>query len=429
MTEALHPGMSADQVAATRELQAAAGDGTPRGPDFETAPRIENEHSAPEADLTNAPPRARALDNETSNIDGPSLNARSPGDQKRLDMQARFRSHRETQAAEDLELAAEAEALRRQQYNPNIALDAADARPGGKYKLVVRGEELEVDHDQLIALAQKSAAGDSYFAESRRVLEDSKREAALLLENARRGANGHQPPPQIMQSPSSNPTDYQALYDELLYDDPDLGRQKLEEAVRAQAAAQMQADREKAEIERSKTVLAAFTRDHSALAADDAAMAVLQRNVFKQFAEDLARVGFDMSAIQNEQDLATIHMRARSMGADVRPLERVFERARTDFEAWRGGTPAARPRQSELSPEDVRPRRAEPRIEVNVDRSARRASIPTQPPRSSHPLRAPLPEVPTDISQIEKRSAAAQSMIESRRAARNGMRVNTMVRR
>jgi hypothetical protein len=292
-----------------------------------------------------------------------------------------------------------------------------DLQPSGKVRLIVRGEEIEVDADQLVALAQIGSAGESYLNEAKRVLSDAKQEAAALLAQVQ----GHPQPPLPQAMPAAQtPEDFQALYDE-----PDLGRQKLAEAVKSQAQAQVQAEREAAELARSKTVLAAFTRDNPQLSSDEAAMAVLERNVFKSFVEDLERVNFDMSQLQNNTEVATLHMKLRAAGHNVRSLDRIFDRAKADYLAWRGDGP--RPKQPAPPPENEQPvRRGEPRITVSVNREDRRRNIPTQPPRSAHPLRAPLLEQPIDATSVERRSQVAQNMIEQRRNARNGLRVNSM---
>jgi hypothetical protein len=67
----------------------------------------------------------------------------------------------------------------------------------GKIKLVVRGQAIEVDADQLLATAQKARAADSYLAEARAMLDEAKRErvAAQLLKTEaelRRNVEGSQ---------------------------------------------------------------------------------------------------------------------------------------------------------------------------------------------------------------------------------------------
>jgi hypothetical protein len=412
MTDAIHPGMSADQVAAARELQAAAGPPNPRGPNFEIAPPMDIEHSPAEADVSYEPPRSRAAEDRPSFDDVPAA-VRSPGDLKRLEMQARFRQHRADQETEEAEELAEIRRL----SDPSIGAADEPTR-----RVIVRGQEITLTDSELIAAAQKGLAAQSYgdeaLAESRRMLDEVKRERAAL-EALRNGTyqQTEEPPPAFNQRAESGDT-LDDLVQELQFGtDPAVAKAKLRDAIAAQA----QADRENLELERSKTALAAFTAKNPALSRDTAAMAVMETLVHHAFEADLRALNFDLSQFPDPHARATLHLKMRANGHAVRPIGQIFDEAKQSYERWRDGAPAPRP----PAEDEQLLRRGEPRVIVNVDRSERRRGIPTQPPRSAHPMRMAEPVTP-DANQIEKRSQAAQDMILQRRAAKNGMRVNSI---
>jgi hypothetical protein len=416
MTDALHAGASSDQIAAAKDLQSQAG-GPARAADFETAPHTHIEHGVPEADLVSEPPRARAPEERPTFADEPAV--RSPGDQKRVEMQARFRDHRAAQEAEEALEAAEIEAMRL--ADPNIGRDEPTRR------VIVRGQVVDLTESELIAAAQKGLAADSYgneaLAEARAALDEVKRERAALeaLRNGSPYQQTHELPPAFNQQAESG-DQLDDLVHELQYGtDPTLAKEKLKGAIANQA----QADRERVELERSKVALQTFTTKHQALSRDDVAMAVVERLVHQAFEADLRALNFDLSQFPNPQVRANLHLKMRANGHNVRPIGQIFERAKEDYERWRNGGPAPRPTEDG----DTQPlRRGEPRVIVNVDRTERRKNIPTQPPRTASPLRAPQVETP-DQSQLERRTNAAQQMIIDRRNARNGGRNSIQTRR
>lgn len=176
---------------------------------------------------------------------------------------------------------------------------------------------------------------------------------------------------------------------------------------------QLQADQEKAELARSQAVLAGFTRDNPTLAADGLAMVAMERGVFRRFVEDLSAVGFDVSTLKSNNDIAQMHLKMRANGHNVRSLRAIFADAQRELSGRNGATaPAPPPAPAVRSAQPPRP--APPRVQVTADREARRAAIPAQPPRSSAPMRNPAPPAAPERSTQEVRSAAAK-MIAVRR--------------
>jgi hypothetical protein len=99
------------------------------------------------------------------------------GDGRRADIVNQMRQKPEADAIEAAEEADEVAALQR------AALERAPndmSPPNGKVRLVVRGKEIELTPDELIAVAQESSAADSYLREARETLDAAKREAAAM---------------------------------------------------------------------------------------------------------------------------------------------------------------------------------------------------------------------------------------------------------
>jgi hypothetical protein len=396
---------TAEQVALNKEMQTL--EASERGPlPTEFAPAIDIEHGTPQADPHAGPPAPLVIEHEAGDDrprGEPPPVGRSPGDEKRLAMQARFRQQRAEEAAEDAELAADAEALRRGEELPQPP-NHDPVSPGDKIRLVVRGREIEVSPEDLIKLAQQSAAGDSYLAEARATLDQAKREAAAMLEGARRNA-----------PPTVSPQDLDEIYDQVAYGDPDTAKEQLAAAIDAKAQERIQQGREVAELTHSQEVLAAFVRNNPELAADPIAMGAMEQQVFAAFGQDLAKAGYDVNQLRSSGDLSSLHMKMRAAGHPVRKIEDIFDAVKSDFLAWRRGVRPAAPPADDTPPAPLR--QGAPRVVVNVDRNARRANIPTQPPRSASPQRQPLMADP-ERSQQENRAQAFQKIAAQRAKGR-----------
>jgi hypothetical protein len=409
VSDNLHSGMDAADVALSKSLQEQSA------ADRNAGGRIDVMHadadSAPMADSLNAAPRRVDVVQLPAEPSGdykePSLQG-SKGDVTRDQIVNRMREQRENDRLDAIE---EREEILRQAGIEGGPPDAP-AEPTGKVRLRVRGQQIDVDPEELLALAQKGSAGDSYLAESRRILDEAKQQAREMVEAAKVQAELDG----LRSRQGVSPQDLDEVYNTIAYSDPDEGKEALARVVNEKAAELTQQQAEAREIERSKQAMTAWVQQNEDLARDDIAMGAMQHRLFNYFREDWQRVGFDVRQLQSDDQVVSMHMKMRAGNHGVRPMSEIFDRAKDDFLAWRGGARPA-PRANGSAPQ--RPRQAEPRLEINVDRSARRAQIPTQA-RSSAPLRVPLTE-PMEVNQAERRQNVAQNMIAARRKGRGAV--------
>ena len=180
-----------------------------------------------------------------------------------------------------------------------------------------------------------------------------------------------------------------------------------------QVQVQLQNDRLKTEAARSNKALKDFTDQHPDVANDPRAAAAIERSIYDLQLEDLKGIGVDVTKIPTPggrqltpADIAQAHMWYRGEGYRIRTPEQMLDTAFTDFLTWKG-TPA-----TPTPPADPAPG-AQPRVEVSIDRTARRAAIPQQPARSASPRPAPQP-----APQPRDRSSAVQEMVARRNAPR-----------
>jgi hypothetical protein len=414
MTDQLRAtGVDAVDIAASRAAQEmSAADRPP--PSSDRAP--EPEGDGPRVAVTiNSPPKSiDAPEPPRSDVrfDGPVV---SQGDDRRAAIQARFRDKRVNDVAE---LEHEREtilAAQRGELPPDDAAAMQDVLHQGPQhiKLKIRGQDVEFTTDQLIALAQKGAAGDSYLAESRSILDQAKAEAQRIVNAAH----------QAQQRAPFNDQQFDELYSALVYEDEEGGKAKLRDAVRSlavqhvqQQQQQVQAQRNQAEFEKGQRELAAFQAENPALAQDEFAMTMMGERMFSLFAADLQAAGVDLSQLKSKEAIANTHLSMRAAGLPVRSVKDVMNTARNEYVAWRNGGPA--PPNPEPPAPPAALRQGPARIAVNINRDARRAMIPAQPPRAATPMRRVPEETPVDRTTQETRSAAAQKMIAQRRRAR-----------
>ena len=105
-----------------------------------------------------------------------------------------MRAKRQHDAIEAAQEADEIEAIRRATMD---GAPTAVPQPSGEVRLKIRGQDVKVDPEQILALAQKTAAGDDYLREARETLVLN----AVVQPFARRGdplASGYD------RSPSSS---------------------------------------------------------------------------------------------------------------------------------------------------------------------------------------------------------------------------------
>lgn len=384
-------------------------------------------------------PRAREADTDR---EAPPV----PANRRRLDKRdaiaARFKTGRGTnnEAAED---AAEILAFANQGLPPGMtekpvvaAEEEAELpadreeeipeQPVAKRKLNVRGREVELTEDELVAAAQRGLAGDSYFEEGRRTADEAK--AALervnvLLRDAPKGNRtpaGEHPAGEEAETPERGSAEHPELdpFVETVrlisYEDPekaaaslrDLVRGEVQTASKQSATDAVEHERQRDELARNRKTLDAFKSDHADIANDPLAVTVVKTKVAEKQHEDLVAIGYDPAVLPRPDDLQEIgrwHLFARSKGFKVRSVETLLDEGTKDYQAWKGGG------ENDVV---VEPPKGKPRVEVRLDRSERRANIPQQPSRAA----TPRPDA--DTPQPKNRSDVVAAMARTRNLAR-----------
>ena len=370
---------------------------------------------------------------------------------RRNDIVARFRENRAEIAAEEREdisdfarsgMPPEMEPEPEPEPEP-APVEAAEPEAPQRVKVKVRGVEQELTQDELIAAAQKSLAGDSYLDEGRaklneidRIIADAKNRVSpptgTVPATPRADQSGQ---PQATADPpvadaSNTPDEIDQLIEAMQYGDPAEAKTRLQSTIRNEASQIVQQQLMEARLQdegaRSQKVLADFIQEHAELAADPYSEAVIQRGVYDIQVADLKAIGIEANTLQTAHggpatpaDIAMAHRWYRTKGLNLTSPKDMLETSVSKFLKWKGvepNKPATTPAVTTKAP---------PRVEVTVDRTARREAIPQQPSRAAAPQRAsvnqPAP-LPRDRSDTVRQMMARRNCHEgtySERRKRN----------
>lgn len=273
-----------------------------------------------------------------------------------------------------------------------------------KKKVKVRGRELELTDDEILAAAQKTLAGDTYLEEARQLLDEAKK-----IRQTRAGQDhsttGDQTGEEGLNAPDLDdgntplPT-FKSVVEKIQFGDPEEAAQLLEQLVdntskKRANEGQLQRAFDQ-DLSRSQKALKAFSDANPDLAKDEIAAMAIEANMYKLYSEDMKALGLDESQIPKDKTArANWHRFYRVNGYEVRPTSELLNAAKDNFLKWRGG-------QQGQSGQPA-PRKAQPRVEVNLNREnrdTRRAAIPNQPSRTSVPRRdasAPAQKTGSDV--------------------------------
>jgi hypothetical protein len=275
-----------------------------------------------------------------------------------------------------------------------------------KRKLKVRGQDVELTDDEILAAAQKTLAGDSYLEDARKLLEEAKQIKAERAGRDRQHPDGQSSTqdgeldfdPQPAQTRHPAP-DLKSVVEKIQFGDPDEAAAELAQVI--QTAAAKQADEGHLnrlfnnDLAKSQKALAEFRAANPDLDKDPLAQVAIEKTMYDLYREEIVKLGLDEAQIPTDpKTLANWHRFYRVNGHAVSHTPDLLNRAKDRVDAWRGGPskPAQQPQA---------PRREAPRVHVNVDRTARREAIPTQPTRSVAPRpdaqRAPTQQTGSDI--------------------------------
>jgi len=111
---------------------------------------------------------------------------------------------------------------------------------------------------------------------------------------------------------------------------------------------------------------------------DKTAAQIIEANMYEIYREELLSLGLDEAKLpKTNAELANWHRLQRVHGFAVSDTPKLLNEAKTRLEKWRGTSIAPKPAAPAAKPA--------PRLEVNVNRTERRAAIPNQPNRASLP--------------------------------------------
>jgi hypothetical protein len=274
--------------------------------------------------------------------------------------------------------------------------EAGDRPPSSEklYRAKVNGVDVLLTEDEVVAEAQKSLAAGDLLAQAKEIYRGAKREASAAPNQGDDPASqSFAPPPGPL--PNQEPP-IEALIEDLQFGDPEAAGTRLAQTIvsRAERAAGHAAreavvrERIERELAGAQRTVASFEAANADLARDEFAREAIERQVYREYAEDLKALGIPPGHIpQDPLARASWHNQLRAAGAPVRDMGTILTAARDRFVAWRGGgTPTPK------SPREAA--RAAPRIEVSVNRDERRAVLPTQPTRASVPPKAAAAALP-----------------------------------
>jgi len=395
---------TAEEIAASKEIQGMEGqarqqpmdDQGNRAPDPRTDP-INDLAGPPEGD-----PGPQGNNDDGDNQGGPRGRPKpiymSPSDEMRANIAKRFKRDEEGNVPyngdpNDPEMqygkfgrAPEPEAD--PQDEPPIRQQ--DPAPQPKmYTIKVRGKELTLTEDEVLARAAKVEAADSYLEEGRQLLESAR---AIRKDNGERApTDPHRPEGRInTQDGLSDPTgqgDPQHPEDELegAIEEVRYGTDSKEAAQKLRQVISKEADKAADERQlkrligndnaKSTKAMKAFIEANPDLANDQIASQVMEQQIYSIQREELKAMGIDEAKLpKDNRALAQWHQFQRIHGHPVSSQEEILNKAKDRFVRWKGG----------VSPQP-QPRKEAPRVEVNVNRDARRAQLPNQPTRSTAP--------------------------------------------
>lgn len=372
------------------------------------------------------PERAAA---DEKDHDDQVVDRRSPGDIKRAEMAKRFRRNADGEGdvpfngdPNDPEMKygkfgrepdADPEAgatVVGERVDPD-PVEQRKAEPQKK-KLIIRGKEIWLTDAEILARASQVEAADTYLQESKDLLA----EARDIRNSAKRAGQDPQHPEDHTGAQDDelnletnqdrqHPDELEQAIEEIQFGDPKDAAAKIRKVI--SRASDESADKRQLtrlidnDLAFSQKSLKEFMDQNPDLAKDEVANVVLEKTMYDIYREDITKLGIDPAQIpKNNNELANWHRFYRVNGSAVRTTPEALKEAKTRFDKWRGV--------STNQPADQQ--RSKPRIDVNVDRTARREAIQSQPTRAV----APRPDATRQAPTTKSRSDIVMGMRKQR---------------
>jgi hypothetical protein len=357
----------------------------------------------------------------------------SPNDAARMEIANRFRAQRNDpddvdyhgNHAEDPTQTYGALAKDEPQVDPDPAPDPAPAPEPRKLKLKVRHEEIELPEEEVIALAQKAKAADTYLEDAKKVFEDARRSAPSRPHQDENGPDSvaereEDPPADGRRTPhqaSDDDAEFEELVEKIQYGDKAEAAEALRNTMRKQTAEEAQRlaweTRINDDVQADIRTYQAFAKENADIARDENATAVVRRNFLDGYRQDLLKIGVPEDRIPTDPEVLARHHRIYKLkGQPVRSVEKLLTDAKQTYLDWKGGP---RP-----SPQQQQQQRQQPNQQPNgkptvqVDRGARREAIPQQPSRAAVPPNMQQRQQTTgspDRSSVVARMRAARGQV------------------
>jgi hypothetical protein len=370
--------------------------------------------------------RPRAEDQEREE----PVDRRSPGDIKRAEMAKRFRRNADGEGdvpyngdPNDPEMKygkfgrpddAEPEpgaTIVGDRAEPEIIEQRQEQQPQKK-KLIIRGREVWLTDAEILARASMVEAADTYLEESKALMT----EARDIRNSARRTGQDPQHPEDQTGAQDDelnndrgqerqHPDELEQAIEEIQFGDPKDAAAKIRKVITQ--ASDESAD--KRQLDRlinndhtaSQKALREFMGQNPDLAKDEDANAMLETYMYRIYREDITKLGVDPTLIpKDNNELANWHRFYRVNGKPVRNTTEALSEAKSRFDKFRGVTPK----------QPAQQQRQRPRIEVDVDRTARRENIQSQPTRAV----APRPDATRQAPTTRSRSDVVMNMRKQR---------------
>lgn len=322
---------------------------------------------------------------------------RSPSDDRRSEIAARFKREEDRPFDGDFtkpeNLYGEVADPPAEQVDPEPSVVGEVIQPAPIEQpktrtLKIRGQDVVMTEDQILAAAQKTLAADTYLEDARKLLEEAK-----TIKAERAGRDPQHPEGQSSAQEDEldiDPTsrtrhpasETKEIVEKIQFGDPDEAAQLLDQLIDKRAGKRA----EEGHVERlfnndlakSQKALKDFRDANPELDKDEIAAQIIEANMYKIYREELLSLGLDEAKLpKTNAELANWHRLQRVHGFAVSDTPKLLNEAKARLEKWRGTSIAPKPAVPAAKPA--------PRLEVNVNRTERRAAIPNQPNRASLP--------------------------------------------
>lgn len=257
-----------------------------------------------------------------------------------------------------------------------------------KRKLIVRGQEMYLTDDEILARASMVTAADSYLEDARNILNEAK---AVKAERAgqrpqhpedRSGTQDEELDINDADGTRHPESRTRAVVEKIQFGDPEEAAAELDQLIDERADKKTDERQLKRlmdnDLSKSQKALKDFVAANPELNGDKNAARLIEASLYDIYEEDIIKLGVvDADKIPTDpKKKAEWHRFYRVNGHNVRNASEALEEAKTRVLKWRGVSPAEQQQQ---------PRKEQPRVDVNVNRSERRAAIPNSPTRSVSP--------------------------------------------